>query len=353
MGVIRDGRAVNMDGRLVGPASGFMTSMGVTGYLSSNRARISVIKTGSLGKPFEGRGDPVQRSPQVSVVIVAFNSGPWLSETVAHVLESTMDVAVVVSDNASVDGSVQGVQQRWGEDPRVSVVHHPRNLGFAKACNRALERIQSPYVLFLNPDCLVQPDTLQRMLQVLADVPEAGMAGCLIRNPDGSEQAGCRRWEPTPWRSLARVLHLNRLRPKDPRFRDFNMTWEPLPGGPIPVDAISGAFMLVRREALDRVGPLDEGYFLHCEDLDWCRRFRDQGYQVLFVPDVEVTHRKGESSHARPVRVEWHKHRGMLRYYRKHLRKTYPGPVMALVQVGVWGRFALVALVLSVRRWWS
>ena len=312
-----------------------------------------MIKTGSQKKPLAGRGDGVQRAPQVSVVIVAFNSGPWLGETIAHVLDSTIEVGVVVSDNASVDGSVLSVQQRWGGDPRVSVLHHPRNLGFAKACNRALERTHSPYVLFLNPDCLVQPDTLQRMLQVVADVPEAGMAGCLIRNPDGSEQAGCRRWEPTPWRSVARVLHLNRLRPRDPRFRDFNMTWEPLPGGPIAVDAISGAFMLVRREALDRVGPLDEGYFLHCEDLDWCRRFRDRGYQVLFVPDVEVMHRKGESSRARPIRVEWHKHRGMLRYYRTHLRKTYPGPVMALVQAGVWGRFALVALALSVRRWWS
>ncbi len=303
--------------------------------------------------PLAGRDDGGQGPPLVSVVIVAFNSGPWLSETVSHVLESTIDVAVVVSDNASVDDSVQRVEQRWGRDPRVSVMRHPRNLGFATACNRALARTNSPYVLFLNPDCLVQPDTLQRMLAVLVEVPEAGMAGCLIRNTDGSEQAGCRRREPTAWRSLARVLHLQRLRPEDPRVRDFNMIREPLPGGPTPVDAISGAFMLVRREALDRVGPLDEGYFLHCEDLDWCRRFRDLGYPVLFVPNVEVMHCKGESSRARPVRVEWHKHRGMLRYYRKHLRNDYPGPLMWLVQAGVWGRFALVALVLSVRRWRS
>jgi GT2 family glycosyltransferase len=304
-------------------------------------------------KPLAGLDDVGQGPPQVSVVIVAFNSGPLLIEAVAHLLESTVDVAVTVSDNASVDGSVQLVQQRWREDPRLSVVYHHRNLGFAKACNRVLARTNSPYVLFLNPDCLVQPDTLQRMLEVLAGFPEAGMAGCLIRNADGSEQAGCRRREPTPWRSLARVLHLNRLRPDDSRLRDFNMAREPLPGGPTPVDAISGAFMLVRREALDRVGPLDEGYFLHCEDLDWCRRFRDLGYPVLFVPDVEVTHCKGESSRARPVRVEWHKHCGMLRYYRKHFRAAYPGPLMWLVQAGVWGRFALVALVLSVRRWRS
>jgi GT2 family glycosyltransferase len=289
-------------------------------------------------KPLAGLDDVGQGPPQVSVVIVAFNSGPLLIEAVAHLLESTVDVAVTVSDNASVDGSVQLVQQRWREDPRLSVVYHHRNLGFAKACNRVLARTNSPYVLFLNPDCLVQPDTLQRMLEVLAGFPEAGMAGCLIRNADGSEQAGCRRREPTPWRSLARVLHLRRLSPNDPRLADFNMTGSPLPAEPVVVDAISGAFMLVNRDALAIVGPLDEGYFLHCEDLDWCRRFRDHGFEVLFVPGVEVTHFKGVSSRGRPIRVEWHKHRGMLRYYSKHYRRTYSRPWMWLVHAGVWGR---------------
>jgi GT2 family glycosyltransferase len=259
-------------------------------------------------------------------------------------------VQLLLSDNASSDGSLEAVRSEWSADPRLVIRAHPENLGFARACNRVLAEATGDWILFLNPDCLLQPDTLERMFAVLAQWPDAGMAGCLLRNPDGSEQAGCRRREPTPWRSLARVIHLQRLRPDDPRLADFNMAREPLPTEPVAVDAISGAFMLVRREALDRVGPLDEGYFLHCEDLDWCRRFRDQGYQVLFVPGVEILHAKGESSRSRPVRVEWHKHRGMLRYYRKFYRDVYPRPLLWLVHAAVWTRFALVAPLVSWRR---
>ena len=123
--------------------------------------------------------------------------------------------------------------------------------------------------------------------------PEAGMAGPLILNPDGSEQAGlpARRAHP-----VAVAGADPGPRPPLPRtavFDDFVLAGQPLPAGPAPVEAISGAFMLVRRQALDGVGALDEGYFLHCEDLDWCMRFREAGHQVLFVPDVAVVHHKG------------------------------------------------------------
>ena len=94
---------------------------------------------------------------------------------------------------------------------------------------------------------------------------------------------------------------------------------------------------------METVGPLDEGYFLHCEDLDWCERFRQAGLKVLFVPDVSIRHAKGGSSRDRPVRVLWHKHRGMIRYYRKFFRDQYPLPVLWLVSAGVWLRFGLLA----------
>ena len=290
--------------------------------------------------------------PLCSVIIVSFNSGETLRTCVRAVLSSTVPLEVLISDNASSDGSLDALCEEWDGDPRVRVRKNHANLGFATACNRVLPDAAADWVLFLNPDCIVAPDTVARMLEVADRNPDVGMAGCLLRNPDGSEQAGCRRREPTPWRSLARVLHLRRLSPNDPRLADFNLTGSPLPAEPVVVDAISGAFMLVNRDALAVVGPLDEGYFLHCEDLDWCRRFRDHGFEVLFVPGVEVTHIKGVSSRGSPIRVEWHKHRGMLRYYRKHYRQTYARPSLWLVHAGVWGRFALVALGLSLRRLW-
>jgi GT2 family glycosyltransferase len=123
-----------------------------------------------------------------------------------------------------------------------------------------------------------------------------------------------------------------------------------LPTSPVAVEAISGAFMLVRRSALETVGPWDSGYFLHCEDLDWCMRFKQAGYRILFVPDVVVSHAQGGCSQGRAVFVEWHKHKGMLRFYRKFYRESYPLALMALVYLAVWLRFAAKALALTLRR---
>jgi GT2 family glycosyltransferase len=132
-------------------------------------------------------------------------------------------------------------------------------------------------------------------------------------------------------------------------FSDFLLHKEPLPNEPVAVEAISGACMLVKREAMDDVGLWDEGYFLHCEDLDWCMRFKQRGWKVMFVPDAKITHTLGACSHSRPFFVEWHKHRGMLRFYRKFFRHQYPGLLWVFVITGVWLRFVLIASYYSAR----
>jgi GT2 family glycosyltransferase len=283
-------------------------------------------------------GDPV-----ISVVIVNFSGGPLLSEAVRSVLLSTIPVEVYVSDNGSTDGSLSSLRHLAAVDRRLQFIENRTNLGFARAANVALERAQGEYVLLLNPDAVIQPDTLVRMIETLAAYPDAGMAGCLLRNPDGTEQAGCRRSVPTPWRTLVRVLHLDKLFPNHPRFRNFVLTRQPLPETPVFLEAISGAFMLVRRKALENVGLLDEKYFLHCEDLDWCMRFRQAGWKILLVPNVEVVHHQGTCSKSMPVFVLWHKHKGMIRFYRKFFRHQYPWPLMPLVMAAVWTRFMLLA----------
>jgi nucleoside-diphosphate-sugar epimerase/GT2 family glycosyltransferase len=290
--------------------------------------------------------------PAVSVVIVNFNGGPLLSACVRAVLTSTVAVEVIVSDNGSSDDSLAALRSACGADARLHIVAQGRNHGFARGNNLVLDRAGGDYLLFLNTDCIVQPDTLERLLVVMERYPQAGMCGCLIRNPDGSEQAGCRRSIPTPWRSAAHVLHLHRLFPNNPRFESFVLSNRPLPTQPVAVDAVSGAFMLVRRRALAEVGPLDEGYFMHCEDLDWCVRFREHGWQVLFVPDTAVTHYKGVCSEGRPLRVLWHKHRGMVHFYRKFFLHRYPRPLAWLVTLAVWTRFALLAVPLLIQRVW-
>ena len=292
-----------------------------------------------------------------SVLTVNFNAGGHLVAGARAVLASTAPVELLVVDNGSTDGSVDALRKATGDDPRVRILENGANLGFARANNRGLGEARGEWLLFLNPDCAIRPDTIARVRDALEERPRAGMAGCLVLNPDGTEQAGCRREAPTPGKALVRALGLGplarRLGFEKAGARDFVRRGDPLPPHPVAVDAISGAFMLVRREALEAVGPLDEGYFLHCEDLDWCERFRRAGHEVLFVPGVAVVHDKGTSSRGRPVRVLWHMHRGMVRYYRKFLRDRYPWPLLWLVVAGVWLRFATLAAVAVARRGWG
>lgn len=282
--------------------------------------------------------------PVVSVIIVNFNSGSLLSKAMKPILSSSIAVEVFVSDNGSTDDSLSSLRSLFGADTRLHVIANRKNLGFARANNIALKQAQGKYVLLLNPDTVIKPDTLARMLEIITAYPDAGMAGCLLRNPDGTEQAGCRRSVPTPWRSVVRVLHLDRLIPGHPRFQNFVLSREPLPERPVYVEAISGAFMFVRRTALEAIGLMDEQYFLHCEDLDWCMRFRRAGWKILFVPNVEAVHYRGTCSKGRPLFVLWHKHMGMIRFYRKFFRHQYPLVLMPLVIVAVWMRFGLLTM---------
>ena len=286
----------------------------------------------------------------ISVVTVNFNAGPLLSRSVRAVLASTEPVEVIVVDKASTDGSLQALRAELAGEPTLRVIDQGSNTGFAVACNAGMRAAGGEFILLLNPDCVVTPATLSTVRAALDADPGAGMAGCLLLNEDGTEQEGCRRSVPTPGRAFARAFGLSRLRRRaGAAGGDFVLSDQPLPSAPIAVDAISGAFMMVRRSAVDAVGPLDEAYFMHCEDLDWCMRFRQAGLRVLFVPGATAVHHKGTSSRARPVRVLWHMHRGMVRYYRKFFRGAYPAPFLWLVVAGVAVRFSALASIAVAR----
>ncbi len=225
------------------------------------------------------------------------------------------------------------------------------NTGFANACNAGIALATGETVLLLNPDCRLRPGALATLLAALEARPAAGMAGPRLVNPDGSEQRGARRDVPNPWQIFCFIMQLHRLMPRHPRFRDFNRTGEPLPREPVAVQAISGACMLVRRSAIDRIGQLDaERFFLHFEDLDWCLRLTNAGEEVLFVPDAVVEHAQGVCGARRPVRVEYHKHRSLTRFLRKHFAAFYPSSFMAALSALVALRFCCIALRLMVRR---
>lgn len=284
-----------------------------------------------------------------SIVVVNHNAGQLLTRCIRICLAEAEQVIVV--DNASSDSSLIELEAAFAGEPRLKLIRTGLNLGFARGCNIGANYVTQRCILFLNPDCILSAGALSRMMQVLDTVPGAGMVGGLLLNEDGTEQAGGRRTIPTPWRSFIRAFGLHWLATCSPRFfGDFHLHKQPLPREPLEVEAISGALMLVSREAMNEVGLWDEEYFLHCEDLDWCERFRLKGWKILFVPDAPVIHYKGTCSRSRPIFVEWHKHKGMLRFYRKFFRDKYPSVVMWLVGLGVWLRFGVMAIYYGLRR---
>jgi hypothetical protein len=286
-------------------------------------------------------------SAVISTIIVNYNAGELLRNCIDSVLNCPLKIEIIVVDNASTDGSLDALLGL----PYLQVIKNTANVGFAAACNIGARVASAPFLLFLNPDCTFNPGTLAALLNAMTIDDRIGMVGGLLTNSDGTEQAGGRRAVPTPWRSFVHALGLVRFSDRWPRlFFDFYLHKQPLPDHAIEVEAISGACMMVRREAVQDVGEWDEGYFLHCEDLDWCMRFRQQGWKILFVPSARVSHALGVCGRSKPVFVEWHKHKGMIRFYRKFFRHQYPGLLMWLVVVGVWLRFGFMATYHSAKR---
>jgi GT2 family glycosyltransferase len=285
----------------------------------------------------------------VSVVIVNHNAGRLLGDCLAAALDATRQVVLV--DNASAAAPLEEVLARFPGHPRLDVVRSDVNTGFAAGCNRGLTRAREDVILFLNPDCILAPGAVAALVAAVVADDRIGMAGGLLTDERGREQGGSRRAVPTPWRSFVRGFGLARFSDRWPRlFSDFHLHRQPLPKTPIDVEAVSGACTLVKRRALDDVGPWDEGFFLHCEDLDLCMRFRKRGWRIVFVPGARAVHHRGLCGRSRPLFVEWHKHKGMIRFYRKHFRHQYPLGLMGLVTVGVWLRFAGIAGRHAVRR---
>jgi GT2 family glycosyltransferase len=276
----------------------------------------------------------------ISIIIVNYNSGEFLRNCITSLLPSSLEMEIIVVDNASIDDSLDILDVH----PKITIIKNSKNLGFSAGCNIGIKASSADYLLFLNPDCTISHDTITQLLDYLQAHDQAGMVGGLLVNPDGTEQGGGRRAIPTPWRTLVRALGLTRFSNRWPYlFEDFHLHKQPLPSEPTEVEAISGACMLVKREILEDIGLWDEGYFLHCEDLDYCMRFRKNGWKIMFLPQAKVVHEHGACSKSRPIFVEWHKHKGMLRFYRKFFRHQYPGLLWGGVIVGVWLRFLVVS----------
>lgn len=272
----------------------------------------------------------------IAAVVVTCNSEETIDACLQRLRAARAVAEIRVIDNDSRDSTMELVQKHAIADPRVRFIANPDNPGFAVACNQGARDSAAPWVAFVNPDCFVEPEALQRMrMHAVACAP--ALLGADLIDEDGRRDDAARRRDP----DFAAMLR----NPARSRLGVAREALQPLQ----QVDAVSGALMLLPRALFNSIGGFDEGYRLHAEDLDLCRRARAAGAVVACANDVGVVHVRGVSSRRRPLFVEWHKHRGLWRYFRKFeaSRRTFlmRGAVFAMI----WGRFPFAAVRAAMR----
>lgn len=275
---------------------------------------------------------------KLTVSVLNFNGDGYLKECLESIskAKNEAEITVYVVDNGSSDGSFEEAKKRY---PSFKYIENDQNLGFSKANNQILKKLNTEYVLILNPDSKLTPGTIKYMLDFMEFHPEVGAASCRVEKKDGSIDWASHRGFPTPLASFMyyflkndSLYHLTN--------RDMSKTHE--------VDAIVGAFFLTRKSVLDRVGLFDEDYFMYGEDIDLCLRIKQAGYKVMYVPEVKILHYKGVSSglkgHSQEITTANSESRkkaldafyeAMKIFYKKHYEKKYPAFINWLIYLGI------------------
>ena len=281
---------------------------------------------------------------KLSIAVVNYNSGDYLFNCLNSLTKVNQEINfdVWVIDNASSDQSFEDAKKKFSN---FTFVKNDQNLGFGKAYNQILGKLKTKYILFLNPDSEVLKGTLKEMVQFMEANLDVGVSSCLVEKEDGSIDFASHRGFPTPYASFLyfflkddSLYHLTN--------KDFSKPHE--------VDAISGAFFLVRKNVLDKVGYFDEDYFLYAEDIDLCFRIKKTGYKIVYVPSTKIIHHKGISSgiksHSQQksfADLETRKkafnsfYQTMIIFYRKNLAASYPFFINWLVYLGIYFKWFL------------
>jgi len=278
----------------------------------------------------------------LSVIIVSYNVKYFLRQclqSVARAMEG-LRVEVWVVDNASIDGSVEMVKEEF---PWVRLIANDTNLGFAKANNQAIRQAQGRHILLLNPDTIVQEDTFRVVVEFLDNHPEAGAVGVKIIDGQGRFSPDSRRDLPSAWNIFCKLSGLYKLFPKSRLFGRYHLTF--LPENEItPVPVLLGAFMALPRTVLDKVGLLDERFFMYAEDIDLCYRILQAGYINYYLPTTQIVHFKGESTKTRSLNYVLTFYKASLQFVQKHYRGWRKWPVALLYQFGILSAAVLSAL---------
>lgn len=257
-------------------------------------------------------------------IIVSYRTGAVLEACLAAIGAASVLDEIILVDNGNAERESDALDRLAQSDARVKLLRGQGNVGFAAACNLAARQAAGDVLVFVNPDAVLKPNAIESLVSALAVAPPPAIVGGDLRDEAGHPERGSRRERLTLWRAIVSFSGLSRLERVIPAFRDFNRHCDPVPDRAVRVGAISGALLAVRRADFEALGGFDEGYFMHVEDLDLCRRAEDAGWPVLFQPGPHGVHARS-SSEVSGGEVAQHKARGMARYFRKFAR----GPIEA------------------------
>ena len=250
------------------------------------------------------------RKKPISIIMVTYMTGPALVEAIHAVLDDRDVHELIIVDNGNTESARTRLSKLVVERNRIRFIQGHGNIGFARGCNYGARLATGHYLLFLNPDAIIGMGAARRLADNAAGLKAPWIAGGLLRNFDGSEQRGARRGALTPISAFVSFTGLHKL----PFFKSIHKIDEPLPVAPTAMETVSGAFMMTDRASFERLGGFNEDYFLHVEDIDICRRARQAGGEVLFVPNAAVMH-YGSTSRIAPLKVEYEKLKGFIRYF--------------------------------------
>lgn len=282
----------------------------------------------------------------LSIIIVNYNTKELLKQTIQSIINAVnlgnnIKYEIIVSDNCSCDGSIEMLKEEFKQ---VILIQNKNNLGFSKANNVAIKRAIGKYILLLNSDTVVVNDCLVKCVSYMNDEKNIGALGCKVMLANGKLDHACKRGFPTPRTSLYYMLRLHKFFPDNKKFGQYTLDY--LDENNInEVDSLTGAFMMVRREVIDKVGLLDEEFFMYGEDIDWCFRIKEAGFKVVYFPKAEIIHYKGGSSKRKKNKTIYEFYRAMYLFYRKHYYDKHNIFITAFVYSAIWIKFLFSVLI--------
>lgn len=279
----------------------------------------------------------------VSVVLVSYHTGPILFHALASVLNQENVHQAILVDNGNPESDLNELSRRFSPDPRFVLLTGQGNIGFSKGCNLGTKSATGEILLFLNPDCIVPRNAINGLLEKALTLHGDWILAPRLVNPDRTEQRGARREILTPWMAFVEGTKLYKIFPNHPYFKRFNNHAKDCPDEIVEIPVTSGACMMMPRSSYNSINGMDESYFLHVEDIDFCLRFRQAGGKIYFCPHFTFVHVLGTSNVSK-LFVEWHKLISFRHYFRVHFTGVYPLGFISLVNFLITVKFVIFAV---------